>query len=240
MAQAPLPMYYRIEQGILEQIQQGFLRPGAQLPTEADLAERHGVSRITAKRALDDLVQQGLAYRQQGKGTFVASRRIRDISGFGSFSDDIRGRGLRPSSRVLLFKEVYPDLAVRERLQIGEGKLAIILKRLRLADEEPVALETAWLPSALCPGILEKDLASQSLFAVLREHYGISPTWADAEIEARASNRQEAAILMAKSGTPILEARRTTFAANFDVIECVDSVYRGDRFSFYTGRQRLG
>lgn len=240
MSQAPLPMYYRIEQGILEQIHQGFLRPSDQLPTEAELAERHGVSRITAKRALDDLVQQGLAYRQQGKGTFVASRRIRDVSGFGSFSDDIRGRGMTPSSQVLLFKEVFPDPAVRERLHIAEGKLAIILKRLRLADGEPVALETAYLPSSLCPGLLEEDLATRSLFATLRERYGISPTWADAEIEARSPTRQEAAMLGSKSGMPVLEARRTTFAANFDVIECVDSVYRSDRFSFYTGRQRLG
>lgn len=240
MTQVPLPMYYRIEQGILEQIQAGFLLPGEQLPTEAELAERHNVSRITAKRALDDLVQQGLAFRQQGKGTFVASRRIRDISGFGSFSEDIRSRNLVPSSQVLLFKEIYPDMEIRERLQLGEGKLAIVLKRLRLADGEPVALETAYLPSELCPGLQEEDFAAQSLFTVLRNRFGVSPTWADAELQSRDATRQEALLLKLKAGNPVLEARRTTFAANFDVIECVDSVYRGDRFSFYTGRQRLG
>jgi GntR family transcriptional regulator len=240
MPQVQLPMYYRIEQGILEQIQSGLLKPGEQMPTEAELAERHNVSRITAKRALDDLVHQGLAFRQQGKGTFVASRRIRDISGFGSFSEDIRSRGLTPSSQVLLFKEVYPDHDIRERLSLGEGKRAFLLKRLRLADGEPVAVETAYIPSTLCPGLLEEDLAVQSLFAVLRDRFGISPTWADAEIESRTASKHEAGLLKMKAGKPVLEARRTTFTANYDVIECVDSLYRGDRFSFYTGRQRLG
>jgi len=240
MSQAPLPMYYRIEQGILEQIQSGFLRPGEQLPTEAELAERHNVSRITAKRALDDLVHQGMAYRQQGKGTFVASQRIREISGFGSFSVDIQSRGLTPSSQVLLFKEIYPDQDIRERLHLDEGKRAFLLKRLRLADGDPVAVETAYLPCTLCPGILEEDMAGQSLFTVLQARYGISPTWADAEIESRSASKHEAELLKMKAGKPVLEARRTTFTTNYDVIECVDSVYRGDRFTFYTGRQRLG
>jgi GntR family transcriptional regulator len=233
-------MYYRIEQGILEQIQSGLLKPGEQLPTEAELVERHGVSRITAKRALDDLVNQGLAYRQQGKGTFVASRRIRDISGFGSFSEDIRSRGLTPSSQVILFKEVYPEADIRERLHLAEGSRAFILKRLRLADGDPVAVETAHISCALCPGLLKEDLAAQSLFAVLKERFGILPTWADAEIESRAATKHEATLLGMKEGKPVLQARRTTFTANYEVIECVDSIYRGDRFTFYTGRQRLG
>ena len=239
MSQIQLPMYYRIEQGILEQIRAGLLQAGEQLPTEAELAERNNVSRITAKRALDDLVHQGLAYRQQGKGTFVASRRMRDISGFGSFSEDIRSRGLTPGSQVLLFKEVYPNLEIRERLHLAEGKRAFLLKRLRLADGEPVAVETAYLPCALCPGLLDEDLATQSLFTLLRAKYGISPAWADAEIEARTASRDEAALLKMKVARPVLEARRTTFTPNYDVIECADSLYRGDRFTFYTGRQRL-
>lgn len=240
MTHVQLPRYFRIKQGILEQIQSGLLAPGTQLPTEAELAERHSVSRITAKRALDDLVHQGLAYRQQGKGTFVASRRIRDISGFGSFSEDIRSRGLEPSSQVLLFQEVYPGPEVRERLGLAEGKKVFLLKRLRLADGEPVAVETAHLPQGLCPGLLEEDLATRSLFSVLRDRYGVSPTWADAEIEARMATKPEAVLLKMKAGQPVLEARRTTFTTNYEVIECVDSVYRGDRFSFYTGRQRVG
>ena len=234
-----MPMYYRIEQEILEQIQRGGLRPGAQLPTEAELARRYKVSRITAKRALDDLVGQGRAFRQQGRGTFVAHARIREISGFRSFSDDIRARGLEPSSRVLAFKEIEPDDDVRAALHLPAGERAIRLKRVRLASGDPVAVETAYLPTRLCPGLLEEDMANASLYQVLTRRFGYVPAWADAEIEARAATKEESLLLKMKPAKPVLAARRITFLANYDVIECVDSIYRGDRFTFYTGRQQI-
>ncbi len=233
------PMYYRIEQEILEQIQRGALRPGAQLPSEAELAQRHKVSRITAKRALDDLVGQGRAFRQQGRGTFVAHARIREISGFRSFSDDIRARGLEPGSRVLVFKEVEADADLRATLHLTEDERVIRLKRVRYAGDDPVAVETAHLPSRLCPGLLAEDLETGSLYASLTRLYGHTLAWADAEIEARAANKEETLLLKMKPGRPVLAARRITFLANYDVIECVDSVYRGDRFTFYTGRQHI-
>ncbi len=234
-----LPMYYRIEQAILEKIQTGQLKPGAQLPSETELAQQHNVSRITAKRALDDLVQQGRAFRQQGRGTFVAHARIREISGFRSFSEDIRARGLVPSSQVLACKEVEPEGPIRERLHLAAGEHAYMIKRLRLASAEPVAVETAYLPCKMCPGLLEADFATSSLYGVLKDRYGILPTWADAEIEAAPANKEEAHLLLMKVGKPVLAARRITFSANYDVIESVHSIYRGDRFTFYTGRQNI-
>jgi GntR family transcriptional regulator len=234
------PMYFRIQQGLLEHIQAGRLPPGAQLPSEADLARQHQVSRITAKRALDELVRQGRAYRQQGRGTFVAQTRIRDISGFRSFSEDIRARGFSPSSQVLDFREVEPEAAIRERLHIPAGEHAFLLKRLRLADQEPVAVELAWLPCRLCPGLLQEDLSGGSLYNILAEKYHRVPTWADAEIEAVMPTKEQARLLILKTGTPVLVAHRVTYAADYDAIETVDSVYRGDRFTFYTGRQFIG
>ena len=234
------PLYFRIQQTILEQIQAGQLQPGAQLPTEADLARQYQVSRITAKRALDELVRQGRAYRQQGRGTFVAQARIRDISGFRSFSEDIRARGFNPSSQVLEFKEVYPEDAIQERLHIPEAERVFLLKRLRLADQEPVAVETAYLPCRICPGLLQEDLAGGSLYSLLAEKYNRVPTWADAEIEAVMPEKEQVRLLKLKAGTPVLVAHRVTYAADYDVIETVDSVYRGDRFTFYTGRQFIG
>lgn len=234
-----LPMYYRIEQAILEKIQGGQLKPGTQLPSETELAQQYNVSRITAKRALDDLVQQGRAFRQQGRGTFVAHARIREISGFRSFSEDIRARGLTPSSRVLTCKEVEPEDSIRQRLHLDEGEHAYLIKRLRLASDDPVAVETAYLPCKICPGLLEANFATSSLYTVLKDRYGILPTWADAEIEAAPANKEEAHLLQMKVGKPVLAARRITFSANYEVIESVYSIYRGDRFTFYTGRQNI-
>ena len=234
------PLYFRIQQGILEQIQAGQLQHGAQLPSEADMARQYQVSRITAKRALDELVRQGRAFRQQGRGTFVAQARIRDISSFRSFSEDIRARGFSPSSQVLDFREVAPEAAMRARLHISVGEHAFLLKRLRLADQEPVAVETAYLPCRLCPGLLQEDLSSGSLYTLLAEKYQRVPTWADAEIEAVVPTKEQARLLALKAGTPVLVAHRVTYSVDYDVIESVDSVYRGDRFTFYTGRQFIG
>jgi GntR family transcriptional regulator len=233
-------MYFRIEQGIQEQIRAGILKSGDLLPSEAELAEKYSVSRITAKRALDDLMQQGLAFRQQGRGTFVAQARIREISGFRSFSEDIRARGLVPSSKILLLKELDPEPEIRKRLILGEGEHAFLLKRVRFAGGEPVAIESAYLPCKLCPDLPRKDLSEGSLYEILQNHFGVMPSWADSEIEAREATREEARLLKLKADRPVLAARRVTFAANYDVIECVDSVYRGDRFTFYIGRQRIG
>jgi GntR family transcriptional regulator len=236
----PVPMYFRIQQAILEQIQQGMLRPGQQLPTEAELSQQYQVSRITAKRALDELVRQGRAFRQQGRGTFVAQTRIRDISGFGSFSADIKARGMVPGSQVLQFDEVKPEPEVREHLRLAEGENVYLLKRLRLANGEPQAVETAYLPCRLFPGLIAEAMTDKSLYAVLAEKYQSVPTWADAEIEARVATKEEAALLKMEAGKPVLAAQRVTFAANYDVIETVYSIYRGDRFTFYTGRQLIG
>ena len=235
--QLKLPMYYRIQQTLLEQIQNGQLHHGTLLPSEAELAQQYQVSRITAKRALDELVRQGRAYRQQGRGTFVAQPRIREITGFRSFSEDILARGFTPSSRILDFKEIAPESTIQARLRLPEGEKAILLKRLRLADKEPVAIETAYLPSNLCPGLLQEDLSGNSLYTLLREKYQLIPTWGDAEIEAAPAAKAEARLLNITGGTPVLIARRVTFAANYQGIETVESIYRGDRFTFYTGRQ---
>ncbi len=233
------PIYYRIQLDILDQLQHGVLRPGEQLPSEADLAERYQVSRITAKRALDELVKQGRAFRQQGRGTFVAQAQIRDISGLVSFSQDVTSRGFVPSAQVLEFQEVEPQADVRELLRLQEGERAFLLRRLRLASGEPVAVETAHITARLCPGLLHEDFTRASLYSVLREKYQVVPTWADAEIQAMAATKQEASLLKSRAGQPVLVARRLTFAANYDVIESVRSVYRGDRFTFYTGRQYI-
>jgi GntR family transcriptional regulator len=239
-SQLHIPMYFRIQQAILEQIQQGVLQPGQQLPTEAELAQQYQVSRITAKRALDELVRQGRAFRQQGKGTFVAQTHIRDISGFGSFTGDMKARGLVPGARVLEFRQIEADADTQKRLQLEKGEQVYFLKRLRLADNEPVAVETAYLPCHLCPNLLDAELNDNSLYAVLSAKYQIVPTWADAEFEARPATEEEAALLGMDANQPVLSARRLTYSANYDIIESVTSVYRGDRFTFYSGRQLIG
>ena len=234
------PLYVQIEREILGEINQGQLQSGDRLPSETDIAQKYSVSRITARRVLEDLVKQGVAYSQQGRGTFVAMPRIREISGFLSYSQDMLARGLNPSSRVLCFTESEPDALLQKRLQLKPGEKTYCLKRVRLANDKPMVLETAYLPVHLCPELIQEDFTNASLYAVLREKYGIYPTWADAEIVATLATPEEAAHLGMKPGLPVLCADRLTYTRTFSVIESVRSVYCGDRFSFYTGRQYIG
>jgi len=234
------PLYYQIEQEILREIQDYQMEPGDRLPSEAEIAQRFHVSRITSRRVLADLVSKGIAYSQQGRGTFVAFPRIQTMSGFLSFSDDMTARGLVPSSMVLRFEEISPDPAVHSRLQLQEGERVFCLKRVRLANSSPVALEIAYLPAQICPGLDGEDLAHQSLFRILREKFSIYPTWSEAEIEATLATPEEAEYLNSQPGAPLLCATRLTYSQTNAVIETVRSVYSGDRFTFYTGRQYIG
>jgi GntR family transcriptional regulator len=238
--QSHLPIYFQIQQDILNQIKSGKLLPGAQLPSETELAQECQVSRITAKRALDELVHLGYAYRQQGKGTFVAQARIRDISGFRSFSEDMRARGFKPGSEILEFKVIEPDDTICQKLHISKDQPVFLLKRRRLADNVPLAFETAYLPCSLCPNLLNEDLAGGSLYSILKEKYRVVPVWADAEIEAAVATKEQASILGISTDSPVLIAYRITFSADYQAIETVESVYRGDQFTFYTGRQFIG
>jgi GntR family transcriptional regulator len=234
------PLYYQIEREILGNINLGHLQPGDRLPSETEIVQQYQVSRITARRVLEDLVKQGVAYSQQGRGTFIAVPRIREVSGFLSYSEDIRARGLIPSSQVLFFDLVDLDEAMQKKMQTKPGEKAFCLKRIRLADNKPMVIETAYLPTSLCPQLMEEDFSTSSLYCVLREKFGIYPTWADAEIVAGQATPEEAVYLGMQPGMPVLCADRLTYTRTYTVIESVRSVYCGDRFSFYTGRQFIG
>jgi GntR family transcriptional regulator len=238
MPQPQLPRYYQIEQAILEMIQNNQFKPGEQLLSEAEVAQQFQVSRITAKRALDDLVRQGWAYRQQGRGTFVAQARIKEMSGFRSFTDDILSKGLKPSSQVLRFEQLACAEPEAVQLRVNPGDPVYILQRVRLADDQPVALETAYLPGRLFPNLSNFDL-SESLFKVLREQYHVTPVWADAELQASSATAEIAQALGMQIGEPVLIANRLSYTDTFDIVEYVVSIYCGSRFTFYIGRQPI-
>ncbi len=234
-----VPLYLQIARTIEQMVRSGELQPGMQLPSEREIAEQFSVSRVTARQALDELVSGGIAYRVQGRGTFVAEPKIREVSGLCSFSDDMRSQGLEPSSRVLSQKIVPPTDEIRRKLKLGPDDLILQLDRVRLADGRPVAFERASVNIKLCPGLENDDLATQSLFALLRNKYDVYPEWAEAEIEARGALAEEAGLLEMGIGQPVMVAYRMTYTEEFEPIEYVISVYRGDRFTFYVGRQRI-
>ena len=231
---SPIPLYYQIRTYIEEQIDSGRWKPGMQVPSERELCEQFQVSRITVRQALSALVQQGQLRRQQGRGTFVASPRIEQrLHRLTGFTQDIRGRGQRPGARILQ-KEIVPaPYPVARALELEVGEPVVLLKRLRLSDEEPVAIETAHLSDVLCPGLVDEIVEDGSLYAVLASKFDIIPTRAEQQVEAVLCPAAEAKVLGVQKGAPMLHMYRVTYSSDDRPFEYTESFYRGDRYTFH-------
>jgi GntR family transcriptional regulator len=232
------PLYIQIFQNLRKAIQDGTYKPGEKLPSENELGQKYSISRITAMGALDELVKARLAYRERGRGTFVAKAFIGDFSFFSSFSEDMLARGLTPSSHLVSLKIETPDEATAEKLKMPVEEYQC-LTRVRLANNEPVVIQKAYLPLKIYPGIQDQDFNVRYLYEVIRKVYGFKLAWAEAIVEAGAARPDEARLLEVKPGFPVLIIWHLTLDDHYLPLEYVRSVYRSDRFSFSTGRNPL-
>ncbi|MDB4896812.1 MAG: GntR family transcriptional regulator [Firmicutes bacterium] len=231
----PIPLYFQIKTRLLELIENGQFKPGDQVPSERELTERFSVSRMTARQALTELESQGYLYRIQGKGTFVATPKLEQpLAGLTSFTEDMRRRGLAPGARVLTAQEAPAGKKAAKLLGIAETATIFRLERLRLADGEPMALETSHIPVALCPGLLEADFRDQSLYRILAERCDTRLVKADQSLEAVPATAYDAEMLHVREGTPLLLMERVSRDASDKPVEFVRSLYRGDRYRFTT------
>lgn len=205
------------------------LHPRSPLPTERELASRYEVSRATVRQALDALEESGTVYRVQGAGTFVAGPHVSKSLSLTSFSEDMRMRGLRPSSRVLAADEVPADAVIAEDLQIPAAASVVRLVRVRLADDSPMCLETAYLPAARVPGLLENDLAT-SLYDLLERRYGLRLGRANQRLDAVTATETDAGLLAVPPGAPALRVHRISFDERDQPVERTTSLYRADRY----------
>lgn len=229
---SPVPLYIQIKDLLQKQIENGVYAVGARLPSERELAQKFNVSRMTARQALQGLAQEGLTSSRVGKGTFVSPPRInQELRTLTSFSEDMRARGMTPSSRVVRAEVVQAAREIAERLHLAPRTEVVLLSRVRLADDQPLALETTHIPAHLCSGLLEKhDFSRESLYAVLRADYGWNLVWADQMIEACMPSPHERQALGLNRQTPVLRLTRVTYNQYDQPVEYVQSVYRGDQY----------
>ena len=225
------PMYFQIQAQLLKMIQSGQLRPGDALPSEDELSRTCGVSRMTARHALQSLKNQGFASRHKGQGTFVSQPRVeKDITHLSGFTAEMRALGLQPGSRILSAEMVPAPAEVASRFRVEVGAPMFNLRRLRLADGLPVAVEEVWLSREQFPGVDKINFASSSLYQTLRERYGIRVSRADEILEARAASRHEAELLEIPRRSSVLVISRTLWDIDGKPVETAHSVYRGDRY----------
>lgn len=235
----PVSLYVQLKRFILDQIENGDLQPSSRLPSERQLSEEFGVSRTTVRRALDDLAREGHIFTRVGRGTFVAERKIdQNLQVLTGFTQDMQERDLKASARILDSGLLQASAELAGALHIQEGAQVVRLKRLRIADGVPLAVESAHLPHHLCPGVLEHDLETGSLYEVLGNRYGLKLARAKQKIEAVLANEEEAQLLGLVRPSPVLLMERRTYLSSGDVIEYVKSAYRGDRYTFHV--QLLG
>jgi GntR family transcriptional regulator len=230
------PKYYRLKQELRQEI--GQLSPGAAIATERVLSERFGVSRTTVRQAVHELVIEGVLERFQGRGTFVAPPKLMQTLQLTSYTEDIEATGRRPASRVLDIAVVPATTHVAERLGLPPMAEVHRLERLRLANDEPMAVEAVYLDAQRFPDIGAAMTGGTSLYRVLGETYGVSLVRAEETIETVLASPSEANLLGTGSGLPLLLLSRTSWDGQGRPVEYVRSLYRGDRYRFVANLTR--
>lgn len=233
--QSKLPLYDLIEQNMRDLILRGSLQPGELVPSEFELADYYGVSRLTIRHALDNLAHQGWLNRRHGVGTFVASPSVARITPSKlSFTEQMCAIGRVPSSRQIHIQIVPANSEIANHLELQEGDLVVEIVRVRLADNEPILLETAYVSQKRFPDLTpDVDLSNASLYEYLSTYYQKNVTTMDQTLVPVLLTESEARYLEIEAKTPAVHSEVVAYAANGEPIEYSWSVTRGDKCKFY-------
>lgn len=228
--QSPIPIYHQLQEHIKQLILKGELGPHDRLPSENELAERHNISPMTVRQAMNELVNQGLVYRQQGRGTFVAPQHmLHPLTRLSSFSEDMLARRLEPQAKILVFESVPAGTNVALALDVRSGQEVLRIKRLRLADGRAVGVHDAYLRDVeITRDALEE---TGSLYRLLETH-GVRLSEGEEVIEAVAATREMGHLLNVTPGAPLLQVTRTMVNDANKPVEFVIATYRADLYRY--------
>jgi GntR family transcriptional regulator len=211
---------------------------GDAIPSERQLSADLGMSRLTVRAALDDLVRDGYLVRKRGSGTFVSEPKIAQELTMTSFTEDMRRRGMIPGSRTLELRTTSAGPWLGRIMHVSPSERIVIVKRLRLADEETMAIETLHVRASLVPGLSSEDLEHHSFYTLLTERYGIDIVGGRQTIEPTVTDEDESTVLGVPLHSPAFLFERTTNSRTGEIVEYVRSLYRGDRYRLVTELNR--
>ena len=223
-----VPLFKRLNSGIESAILRKDLRPGAVLPGERTLSEALSLSRVTVRKAIELLVEEGLVHRRHGARTEVGSRVEKSLSTLTSFSEDMSSRGLSPGCKWISKQITRPSPAEMMALGISADSQVVRMKRIRTADGIPMALETSAVPTKF---IASPDLIGDSLYLTL-EKLGAMPQRAIQRMRSRAASPSAAQYLNCVPGLPLLVMDRRCCLADEQIVEFTESRYKGDAYDF--------
>lgn len=224
----PTPRYLRLASAIRRLVSEGTFRPGEALPAERVLSSIAGYSRVTIRRAIEELLREGILSRRHGSGTYVARRIEQPLSVLAGFSEDIRSRGLKPGSVWLSRSVATPTPEEGLALGVRPDEKVSRLSRVRTADDDPLAIEHAAVPAIFLP---EPEEVGSSLYAALAAR-GYRPINGIQRLHAALATAEEARLLLIPPGSAILRIERRGFLASGRPVELTRSAYRGDRYDF--------
>jgi GntR family transcriptional regulator len=236
MAVAPYALLYsRVETVLANEIADGDLKVGDQLATEDSLIARFGVSRITVRRAVQNLVSRGLVEIRRGKGTFVAAPKItQDLKELSGFVEDMHALGRKPTARVISKEIVTADAAVAGQLALTKGERVVRIRRVRLADGIPLSYDETYLPLEIGKKIITNNLKAEPIFSLLERKYDVPLIEAEYKLDAVAADTEVAAALKVEQRSPIFRIERTSYSTGSRPVDYERLYYRGDLVRFAT------
>ncbi|WP_131741806.1 GntR family transcriptional regulator [Actinomadura roseirufa] len=230
----PLPKYLQLRAILLDLIEQGGLPVDAPVPSERELCRRYGLSRMTVRQAVDQLVAEDRLRRIPGKGMFVARPKVRMPKELVSFTEDMRALGMRPGSVDLACRTLDADARLARWFDVRRGAAVHLLERLRLADGEPMAVERSHIPAEAAPDLFARRPPDASLFEVLEREYGIVMDAGEQTIEAGPAGADDAGLLRIDPGSTVFFLRQRTFSRGA-CVEVSLATYRADRYRIHLG-----
>jgi GntR family transcriptional regulator len=226
-----IPLYAQVKNSLQDEIENR-MQPGDMIPSEPELEKRFNVSRITIRRALDELVSEGLILRHQGRGTFVRKEPIaQELPRLLSWSAQMRQMGLEPRSAKAEIDLTEPTKEQAAQLNLSPGEQLVRIRRLRYANDEPICIMTNYIPESLVPGLLDEGLVNDSLYATLPK-FGLRPVRAEDRVEARTASDWEASQLNISKWSPLLQVTRLTRDATNKPLYIAVVANRADKFVY--------
>jgi GntR family transcriptional regulator len=226
-----VPLYAQIREILRAEV--SAMEPGDAIPSEPELQARFDVSRITLRKAVDDLVTEGLLVRQQGRGTFVQKLKVtHELNSITSWTEQLLAIGQVPRTLHLETEEIDPPHRIARDLNLSSHDTVFVLRRLRLVNDEPLTLLVNYLPARLVPGFIGKAPLRESLYETLAEDYGLVAARAVDMVETRAATDEEAKRLRIDPWDPVLCVTRVSYLSDREPLEVGVAISRGDRYRY--------
>jgi GntR family transcriptional regulator len=231
---SPIPYYYQLEQSLREKVENGQWKPGDNLPSEAELCSTFRVSRTVVRQTLNKLCQDGIVYKEKGRGTFVAKPKLQEkfVQRTYGFYQEMKEKGLEVESKVLEHKLVESPTGIRTLLELTKEQKVVKTSRLRSVNKELIMFTTTYVRSDLCPGWEKEDLTNRSLYQLLWDKYRLNISYGHRTLEAVAASKYEADMLKVPRRSPLIYLESVSYLEDGTPLEYFEAWHRGDKCKF--------